>query len=1260
VKWLIRLPSRLLLATLMLLVIILVIVLGSLTWLLGSEAGGRWVLEQVPGLEVSDFEGRLGGDWQASELLYTDGDLQVRIASPLLSWRPGCLTQLMVCLDKVHTGAIAVALPDAAPEDDEAGDTPFALPDISLPVTIRLADLDIGPVSIDGETQLDGAYLSARIGRRDLEIRRLQIKREDLQAGLQGTLRMRDDWPLSLRLDLSYDLFEDQPLVTQARLGGSIERLTLNADFSSPWVANIAGRVEPLKEGFPLALTLTADQFQGDQALPEELTLLGLVLSMEGDMEQGWDVDGNSQLATEPSLDVALQGHVDLEGARVDRLRISDGASRHLTLADSHLSWQDGLEADGSLAWRHFPWQRLLPEQEMPPVVLEQLDMTFALADDKYEADLHAGVMTPEGPVSLMTPVRGDFTQVSLPALELVAEQGRISGRADVDFADILGWDVDLALQDIDPGLWVEELAGNIAGDIRSQGRLEEEGPVLTADLMLQGDLRDQPLTLEADARMDRTEWQLNKLLLSLGDNRIEGSASQNTQGQITAALDLALDKLDQLWPGLAGRISGDFRGEDLLGEPSGDASIALEEIRYLPLEISLESLTLAADLDARQQGSAALDWSAFVMGEQAIDEGSLRLDGGEESHQIELKLVHAMAQLELAARGGLDRGAWAGNLTRGRIQGLDQDWQLDTEASLQVDMNDTIALGAHCWRWEEASLCAEDQVFFPEQKVRLRLDNLPTAAFADVLPDDVRWDEMINGQIVLDIDGDGPRGEVWVDAGQGQFGLRQTLDPDDIDAQDDPNDTSDSRWISLDYEQLRVAADLSSEEVRLQFNLAGPELGEVVLDTRMDATDDSYPLDGTMALRDLNLSLARPFLDMDELAGTIAGEARIGGVLTSPDVAGELVLSNGRLLDPRIPLPIDDLNLSVTVAGTEARIQGELKSGSDGRADISGLIDWQEVLRAEVDIDGDQLPVNIEPFAELVIVPRLEIRFDQEEGLFVGGRLGVPSGAVKIRELPETAVQVSDDEEVIGEEDNGEPMQVRMDLVVVVGEDQVTFDGFGVTGNLEGRLRLLDDMEARGELSLQDGRYQIYGQRLEIRRARVIFAGPLDEPFLDIEAVRVVGNVTAGIRLTGRADDPQTEIFSDPSMSDSQALSYLLLGRPLQTEGDSNVVGEVALALGLAQTAPMTRDIGERFGVQDLQLQTEGTGDEASVVASGYITDRISLRYGVGLFQPVNRVAVRYDISQRMFVEAASGLASSLDIFYQRDYWGGFRPDDE
>ncbi len=265
-----------------------------------------------------------------------------------------------------------------------------------------------------------------------------------------------------------------------------------------------------------------------------------------------------------------------------------------------------------------------------------------------------------------------------------------------------------------------------------------------------------------------------------------------------------------------------------------------------------------------------------------------------------------------------------------------------------------------------------------------------------------------------------------------------------------------------------------------------------------------------------------------------------------------------------------------------------------------------------------------------------------------------MPRGLISVRELPPTTVKLSDDARVVGREmPQAEPgLSMAMDIDVEVGQDKLAFSGFGLTADLRGRVHIGDNLDTRGELDLVGGRYRAYGQRLTIRRARLLFTGPIDQPFLDVEAIRRVDNVVAGIRLSGNAEQPTTTVFAEPSMSQEQALSYLVLGRPLgQSTGDNNMLGQAALALGLASSSSLTTGLASSLGIQDFQLDTEGSGVTTSVVASGNITERLSLRYGVGVFEPANTIALRYQLSRRLYLEAASGLASSLDLFYRRDF---------
>ncbi len=413
-------------------------------------------------------------------------------------------------------------------------------------------------------------------------------------------------------------------------------------------------------------------------------------------------------------------------------------------------------------------------------------------------------------------------------------------------------------------------------------------------------------------------------------------------------------------------------------------------------------------------------------------------------------------------------------------------------------------------------------------------------------------------------------------------------------------------------------------------------------------------PLSGNFSLQGLDLSVARPFLPMVErLNGHLQGSGRLGGSLTEPQVDGDVQIRDGEVAGEQLPVSLEALQLQAHIAGDTAQLDGTWKSGETGQGRLSGTLGWAQGLAVNVDLKGTNLPVTVEPYATLAVTPALKLHM-VDGRLAVSGTVSIPKGSIVVRELPPSTIKVSDDAVIVGHqsEQGKEPLEIAMDINVDVGQDKLTFAGFGLTANLAGRVHVGDNLDTRGELTLKDGRYAAYGQRLTIRRARLFFAGPLDQPYLDIEAVRQVDDVIAGIRLTGSAEQPTSEVFAEPAMSQEQALSYLVLGRPLSTTGeDSNLLAQAALGLGLAGSSSLTGSVAKELGIEDFQLDTAGSGASTNVVASGKITEKLSLRYGVGVFEPANTIALRYLLSKKVYLEVASGVASSLDIFYKRDF---------
>lgn len=92
------------------LLLLVALVLGLV---LGTQAGSRWVLGQVPGVQVDDFAGHLGGAWQASQLRWSDGDNRVELLAPQLSWSPACLLRATLVSSGCKLSASTWPLPRA-------------------------------------------------------------------------------------------------------------------------------------------------------------------------------------------------------------------------------------------------------------------------------------------------------------------------------------------------------------------------------------------------------------------------------------------------------------------------------------------------------------------------------------------------------------------------------------------------------------------------------------------------------------------------------------------------------------------------------------------------------------------------------------------------------------------------------------------------------------------------------------------------------------------------------------------------------------------------------------------------------------------------------------------------------------------------------------------------------------------------------------------------------------------------------------------
>jgi translocation and assembly module TamB len=122
--------------------------------------------------------------------------------------------------------------------------------------------------------------------------------------------------------------------------------------------------------------------------------------------------------------------------------------------------------------------------------------------------------------------------------------------------------------------------------------------------------------------------------------------------------------------------------------------------------------------------------------------------------------------------------------------------------------------------------------------------------------------------------------------------------------------------------------------------------------------------------------------------------------------------------------------------------------------------------------------------------------------------------------------------------------------------------------------------------------------------------------------------------------------------MARQEQLSYLVLGRPLEnaSESENSALSQAAMALGLRGGNFVSDRVNESLGFDEFGIQTQPGEDAnaASFVIGKYLSPSLYVSYGVGLFQPVNTLRLRYTISSRWrLVTESSSRGSGGDLIY-------------
>jgi translocation and assembly module TamB len=359
----------------------------------------------------------------------------------------------------------------------------------------------------------------------------------------------------------------------------------------------------------------------------------------------------------------------------------------------------------------------------------------------------------------------------------------------------------------------------------------------------------------------------------------------------------------------------------------------------------------------------------------------------------------------------------------------------------------------------------------------------------------------------------------------------------------------------------------------------------------------------------------------------------------------------------PALGLKLRDITLSGrSEGGRQLALDGSARSGS-GTMTVHGTANLAPGGRptATLRIGGQKVQAANTDDLVLVVTPDLEARLLGND-VDVTGSLVVPEGRIEIESRGENmVVRPTRDEVVVGE-----PVVTRAGAtvggrVLVTLEKDLLLDAFGLRGNPTGTIMVVKtgnrSPTGSGVLTLEKGVYRAYGQELAVERGRLVFAGgPVDNPGIDLRASRTASDgVVAGFQVSGTVRAPRLEVFSTPAMGESEALSYVIFGRPIDriNPSESNLITSAATAFGLEESNELTDKIASELDLEQASLVTRGPLEETALQLGKYLSPKLFVNYSVGLFDAESRVRMQYFLHRRWTAQVEAGKESSGEILY-------------
>ncbi|MFO0524406.1 MAG: translocation/assembly module TamB domain-containing protein [bacterium] len=760
-------------------------------------------------------------------------------------------------------------------------------------------------------------------------------------------------------------------------------------------------------------------------------------------------------------------------------------------------------------------------------------------------------------------------------------------------------------------------------------------------------------------------------ILLSAGRNTLRATGASGTPGGVLHIL-LDANEPSLFLPGFAGQLN-------VIASVAGNLRAPLVKFTAKGTRLShagqaVSQVAASGDADFSRNPprfDVSLDARALSIAGVSLSQADLRAGGTTVAHVLSLALrgsdVDAKLRLEggLATPPGSPRPRWTGRLAEARNDGR---YPVLLAAPAALELSPVLAMLAPARMQVGDGRVQVDELRWEPGRIATRgsLAAFPAGGLVDLLlsPPPAPTPAGASAKARAPAPAAPPPGYDSTLRIGGEWALASTprlngtlslrRESGDVSLRGTPP-------FPLGLGRVELEARFIEDRLQAKASIEGSALGQGSASLVLEPSP-SLSMDSPMALRaELAIRTLKPFeryvgafADID---GMLRARIEGGGTPAKPQLAGSLLGERLRFNAPQIGVALRDGRLDARLAdGVLDVVQLEANAG-EGTFSAKGRVPLREgISAATLAWRADRMTLLSRPDRRVVVDGSGTLATEKNR-LLLSGQVAVREGYIEFGRGTRTVL--GEDVVVRGRKPAAapgtvgrSPLALRLDIELGKAFRVV---GSGLDAMLSGKVRIASAEDgtllARGTINTDRGTFAAFGQRLEVSRGQLVFNGPIDNPGIDVVALRRLPSVEVGVEITGTVRALRVNTTSNPQMSQGEQLSWLVLGRSLAnaSQADAARVAGIAGSMLGGDGVPVTRRIAEAFGLDDIGVGGSSALAGQVLTVGKRLSDRIYIAYEQAVTTATNLLRVDLELHRYVSLRAEAGAVSGFGIFYTR-----------